>query len=145
MDKRIIIEGKMYIEPHRRPMLIIEDFDSVRSSVGKYFQDNGFNVISVGSAHDAISLGRLEEPEIVVIDHDLKHEDPYSVISSIHTTLPDTFVVLVCKTPPLGHSGYEENAGVQQLVGQSFDPASLRDILEKVNAHLHILPKGLIN
>ena len=76
-------------------LLIVEDFDFVRNLIGKEFQRNGYTIISVGSIEDALLVGKTDYPRVIIVDFDMRSNDPYLTVSVLHEAFPDSSIVVM--------------------------------------------------
>ena len=48
--------------------MILDDEDLIRESMGDFFEDCGWNVITTDNGHDALSLLEKTQPELALVD-----------------------------------------------------------------------------
>jgi ActR/RegA family two-component response regulator len=109
-------------------LLIIEDFDFIRNLVGKFFQFSGYSVVSVAGVQDALQVSRSESPSIVMIDYEMKRDNPYRVISAIRDVLQESYLVLVNDSRNNCNTDYAMGNGVNQILPRAIETVDLREI-----------------
>jgi response regulator RpfG family c-di-GMP phosphodiesterase len=112
----------------KKVLMVVEDYDFIRSLVGKYFQIDGYEVISVGNMHEAMAIGEMEQPKIVIVDFEMVTNDPYLVVSILHNMLPLSQIVLVNGRHK--HCDKEEAkiAGANKILERIFDPLAFEEL-----------------
>ena len=113
----------------KKVLMIVEDFDYIRNVVGKYFQLNGYDIISVGNLHEAMAIGQLEQPQVVIVDFDMASNDPYLIVSILHNILPLSQLIMV--NGRNRHCDKEEAniAGVNRILERIFNSEVLEEIV----------------
>ena len=113
----------------KKVLMIVEDFDYIRNVVGKYFQLNGYDIISVGNLHEAMAIGQLEQPQVVIVDFDMASNDPYLIVSILHNILPLSQLIMV--NGRSRHCDKEEAniAGVNRILERIFNSEVLEEIV----------------
>ncbi len=69
-------------------MLIIDDDDSVRASLGSYFEDSGWYILQSGSAEEGLAQVVQEKPDAAIIDIRLPGMDGETFIRIAHEICP---------------------------------------------------------
>ena len=111
-----------------RVVLIVEDFDAIRTILARYFQHLGFEVISAGTIHDALIVAADRTPDVVIVDFDLRGDDPYRAVESVHDAEPESFIVLMNGWTKRSAEEKAKAAGAQQIIERTFDTAVLDGI-----------------
>jgi len=112
----------------KKVLMIVEDYDFIRNVVGKYFQNDGYGIISAGNMKEAMAIAESELPKVVIVDFDMRTNDPYLIISILHQILPLSQIVLVNGRHK--HCDREEAkiAGADKVIERIFDPLALEQI-----------------
>lgn len=121
----------------RNILLIVEDFDAIRNLLGKYFQNEGYTVISVGRTQDVLLLGKTEELQIVLVDLDMSGDDPYHTISTIHEAFPSTYVILMEGNANHSITDKAIRAGAREILKRTYDLSVLKNIVDNIAQESH--------
>jgi two-component system response regulator RegA len=117
------------IEEKSKVLLIVEDFDFIRNLVGKYFQSRGYDVISVASTSDALLISKTELPSVIVVDFDMRRNDPYLIISVLHNALPDSYLILMNGIHTHCSEEKAKEAGANRTLERNFQSTILDDVI----------------
>ncbi len=99
-------------------VLVIDDEESVRISLGFHFEDCGFITRSVDSGESAIRMIEEEVPEVVIVDLRLPGMDGIEFIKQASARWPDIHFVIYTGSPAA--SIPEEVEGRQGVSGRIF-------------------------
>ncbi len=112
-------------------LMIVEDFDFIRNIVGKYFQTNGYDIISAGNMQEAMAIGQWDQPHIIIVDFDISN-DPYLIVSILHNILPLSQIIMV--NGRSRHCDTEEAkiAGANRILERLFNPEVLEEIIHSI-------------
>ncbi len=114
-------------------LLIIEDFDFIRTLVGKEFQKNGYTIISVGTIEDAIFVGKTDPPAVVIVDFEMRSSDPYIALSILRNTLSYAYIILMNGNIRHGSEEKAREAGAQRTMERSFSLSTLDEIIHSAS------------
>jgi DNA-binding NtrC family response regulator len=112
----------------KKVLMIVEDFDSIRNLVGRYFQVDGYEVISAGNMHEAMMIGQHEEPNVVIVDFDMSN-DPYVTVTMLHNILPESKVIVMDGRKRQCDAEEVTKAGATLVMERQFNPSSLEQIV----------------
>ena len=120
----------------KKVLMIVEDFDFIRNQVGRYFQIDGYEVISAGNMQESLAIGQREQPAVVIVDFDMASNDPYIIVSILHNILPLSEIVMV--NGRSRHCNIEEAkvAGANVILERVFNPSVLEDIIHSADLEL---------
>src|SRR5579864_2270897 len=79
----------------RKSVLLVGDRYFIRNELAEFFQVQGYGLVSVGSDGKEVLAGILLKPEVIIVDYEMQHNDPYLVIAILHTSLPSSFIALM--------------------------------------------------
>lgn len=79
----------------RAVILILEDFDEIRSLLSGYFARRGCEVFSSATLRDALAIAWQETPNIILIDHGLRNDTALHAIAWLHEGFPESRIVLI--------------------------------------------------
>ena len=118
-----------HISEETKKVLIVGDTHFVRNVFGRFFQEHGYEIASVGGEPEEISAGIRMHPEVVIVDYEMHHNDPYLVTAILHDALPSSRIALLN-----GHSRHCNEvearlAGAQKVISRSCNASVLEDII----------------
>ena len=121
----------------KKVLMIVEDFDFIRNLVGRYFQIDGYEVISAGNMQEAMAIGQWEQPAVVIVDFDMATNDPYVIVSILHNILPLSEIIMVNGRSRHCNIDEAKVAGANIILERLFNPSVLEGIIH--NADIEIL------
>jgi two-component system, response regulator RegA len=101
-------------------LLIVEDFDFIRNVIGKEFQKNGYTIISVASIEDALLVGKAEFPSAIIVDFEMRSNDPYLTISVLHKALPDSSIIMINGNIKCSNTEKARELGAERILERDF-------------------------
>jgi two-component system cell cycle response regulator len=106
-------------------ILIVDDDDSIRSSMHEFMEKAGFNALSASSAEDAIKVLKANDIEIVITDIMLPGQDGLELTDLIKANCDIDVIVM---TGYSGNYSYEEaiNKGASDFI---FKPVRFEEVL----------------
>lgn len=109
-------------------VLLAEKNDTIRGVAETVLRQNGFDVISVGSADKAHEVLEFSIPDLILMDSSLKGDDNQPAYQKIRSTAKTGAVPIL-----LMADQYDESLGVaaEQVVIRPFDPANLIERITK--------------
>jgi response regulator RpfG family c-di-GMP phosphodiesterase len=122
------MKNKVMEHGPQKVVMIVEDYDFIRSLVGKYFQRDEYEVISAGNMQEAMAIGLQEQPKVVIVDFDMASNDPYVIVSILHNILPLSQIVLVNGRSRNCDREEAKIAGADRILERIFDPLVLEEI-----------------
>lgn len=78
-----------------RSVLIVDDEELIRETLGEYLAQVGFAVTTRGSAEEALALAEKQRFEVVLCDVQLPGMDGLELLDRLQRLSPDTFVLLI--------------------------------------------------
>ena len=124
------------LEGRRKVLLIVEDFDQIRNILGKFFQVNGYVVISVGTLDDALHVGRSENPSLLIVDFEMQKNDPYRILSILHHSLPESNVALMNGARQRCNEEKAHEAGASRILERSLNISALEELIHDAHGEL---------
>ena len=76
-------------------VLIIDDDDSVRSSLSSYLEDSGFDPLTASDGKQGIEIFGQKDVDLVLVDLRMPEMDGYEVIKHIHKKSPHTPLIVI--------------------------------------------------
>jgi two-component system nitrogen regulation response regulator NtrX len=117
-------------------ILIVDDEESIRQTLGGILTDEGFHVITAGSGEEALRLLEEEPPNLVVLDIWLPGMDGIEVLKTIKVLHPNLQVVMMS-----GHGTIETAVKATKLGAFDFieKPLSLEKVILVVNHAMELV------
>jgi ActR/RegA family two-component response regulator len=116
--------------PKKHALLLIENFDKMRNTLGRQCAENGYEVAATGSLESALMLAKNENPDVVIFDFNMKMmHDPYVAVSLLHNALPKGKIIilyrgelgLVEKLRSLGASSIVHPRNIEAELNRTFN------------------------
>ncbi len=107
-------------------VLIVDDEEGIRKSLGDILEDEGYEVIKASDAEEAIKLLDAYSPDLVFLDIWLPDRDGIEVLEEIKSKVPELPVVMIS-----GHGTIEQAVKATKLGAYDFleKPLSLDRVL----------------
>jgi DNA-binding NtrC family response regulator len=126
----------------RLNLLVVDDDATVRQQLERLYIQNGYSVVAVYSAEEAISRLTEEDIDFVITDIKLPGMDGVQLISHIHQNLPDVPVIAITGYSDIQTAVNVLKLGASDFVVKPFDlgavDESTRAALEKSNVNMEI-------
>jgi two-component system, NtrC family, nitrogen regulation response regulator NtrX len=113
-----------------KEILIVDDEESIRQTLGGILTDEGFEVLMCSSGEEAVQIVEDEQPNLVLLDIWLPQIDGIEALKLIKTSRPQTQVVMMS-----GHGTIETAVKATKLGAFDFieKPLSLDKVILVVN------------
>ncbi len=117
-------------------ILVVDDDDRLRALLSRYLAENGFRVTTAASAAEAREKLRFLQPELIVLDVMMPHEDGLQFLDSLRRDNDAVPVLLLTArgAPEDRIAGFE--AGADDYLPKPFDP---KELLLRIRARLRRL------
>ncbi len=77
-------------------LLIVEDYDVIRSILSKLCLENHYTIISTGNVKEALIALKKDHPKIIIFDVNMKTvKDPIGAITSLRSSHPSSTIIAV--------------------------------------------------
>jgi DNA-binding NtrC family response regulator len=122
----------------RRRILVVDDEESVRTSIGKILQFHGFSVVSACDLTDAIDKLAAESFDVVLTDLRMSGpEDGLLLIERVRKTYPNTVTLLMSAHANLVGGTASLRLSSDEVISKPTDiPTLLRKINDRLTASL---------
>ncbi len=104
-------------------ILIIDDDDSVRSSLSNYLEDSGFNPLTAIDGRKGIKIFEEQDIDLVLVDLRMPEIDGYDVIKHIHRESPQTPLIVIS-----GASGIQDAIETMKIGAWDYLVKPIRDM-----------------
>jgi DNA-binding NarL/FixJ family response regulator len=115
-------------------LLIVEDFDFIRNILGKEFQKHHYTIISVGSIDDALFVAQTDTPDTIIIDFEMRSNDPYRALSVLHNSLPDAYTILMNGNSKRSTEEKAKASGADRTLERAVNISTLDEIIQSAAA-----------
>ena len=85
-------------EPSAITILVVDDEEPIRQTVGFYLEDNDYNVLGAENGRVALEIFQQKKPDLVLVDLRMPEMDGLDVLSQITKQSPDTPVIVISGT-----------------------------------------------
>jgi len=118
-------------------ILLVGETYFIQNELAQFFQEQGFDVMSIGSDGKELLTGISINPEIIILDYEMQHNDPYLVTAILHKALPTSFIALMN-----GHSRHCDqaeamSAGAHKILSRTCDALEFEHILQGIEEEVH--------
>lgn len=117
-----------------RRILIVEDYEDVRSMLKILLESEHFRVLEAGSGAEALKLVRRERPDAILMDLALPGFDGFETIRRVRQIDGFQNTPIIVLTAYTGQSVYETalNAGTTYFMGKPVDFDELAELLDEI-------------
>jgi DNA-binding NtrC family response regulator len=117
----------------KRTILIIDDDASVRNSLAKLLEGEGYRVLPACNSAEALKWFGSEDIHLVVMDVNLGEENGWETFERMNTM--NGFVPTIIATAEFGQHDRAVAAGVEALIEKPMDVPLFLEIVEDLLAH----------
>jgi len=118
----------------RPSILVVEDFQALRSSVMQWLRVNfpGIHINGVGTGEEALERARLSRPDVVLMDIDLPGINGLEATSLFRVRAPGTAVVMLTMHDTPAHRQAASDAGAAGFIAKADLEDQLASTLEVI-------------
>lgn len=130
--------GAIETKTAERPILVVDDEESIRESIREILSDEGYRVIEASDGKKVLELIRKERPRLVLLDIWMPQVDGIGLLREIKEKEPGIDVIMIS-----GHGNIHTAVTAAKLGAFDFieKPLSLEGLLHAVRRALGELPK----
>jgi putative two-component system response regulator len=85
-------------DPSEITILVVDDEEPIRQTVGYYLEDNDYNVLEAENGRAGLELFEQKKPDLVLVDLRMPEVDGLDVLAHIAGQSPDTPVIVISGT-----------------------------------------------
>ena len=115
----------------RGTVLIVDDEELLRWSLGERLLQDGFTLIESGTAADAIAQIRLGGIDLVLLDWRLPDSDGVAVLRELKARSPEAGIILMTALPTLENAAAASEYGACDFLIKPFDLDDMAATVEK--------------
>jgi UDP-3-O-[3-hydroxymyristoyl] N-acetylglucosamine deacetylase len=113
-------------------VLVVDDEERIRSSLGGILSDEGFRVVATGNASGVLDLITLEKPEVVLLDVWMPELDGIELLRRIKQKNPRTHVIMISGHANIQNAVAATRLGAADFIEKPFSVSGLLASLEHV-------------
>jgi CheY-like chemotaxis protein len=124
-----------YAEQVMKKILVIDDNVSVRDSIVRILEDEGYQVVSAGDGCGGLALFKSEQPDLVITDMIMPEKDGIETIRAIVGMNPMAKIIAMSGFSTMGAADlltFARHAGASGTLGQPFDPDQLTAMIQTI-------------
>jgi CheY-like chemotaxis protein len=118
----------------KKKILVVDDEPMVCAAVEMMLKVDGHEVVTAGSAKDALGLFDRDTFDLVITDYSMPTMKGDELAAAIKARLPRQPVVLITAHAEMLKSSGAPLAGVDQIIGKPFLLENLREAIKNVTA-----------
>ena len=123
-------------------LLLVEDNDSLRDVLTTVLEREGFSVIAVRSAEDALHVFSAESIGCVLADFKLPRMHGIDLAKKIHESAPHLPFVIMTAFGSIDVAVEAMKSGASDFITKPFEPQSIAPLLREVMKHNRIVDRG---
>jgi two-component system, NtrC family, response regulator HydG len=116
-------------------LLIVDDELSVRDSLGKWFREEGYEVVIAESASEALTLLAADKPDAALLDIKMRGTDGIELQRRIHEIDPQILVIMMTGYASVETAVAALKNGAYDYVTKPLDPDEISHLIKKALAH----------
>ena len=116
-------------------LLIVDDELSVRDSLGKWFGEEGYEVVTAESASEALSRIAAQPFDVALVDIKMRGTDGIELQRRMHEVYPDLTVIMMTGYASVETAVAALKNGAYDYVTKPLDPDELAHLVKKALAH----------
>jgi two-component system, cell cycle response regulator DivK len=126
------MEGHLpFVQPVKRTILVVDDFDDTRLLLKSWLEKKGFNVVQAENGNQAVSAAQEARPDLIIMDIEMPELDGLAATRKIRT------IKELDKVPVVAVSAYGAQqfraealaAGCSEYVSTPFEPDKLERVI----------------
>lgn len=133
-------EKSAYNPRRSSKILVVDDEEEVRSNVGEFLGNQGYDIVEAGDGEEAITMAFTQKPDLILLDLRLPKVDGYQVCQTLKgnpiTSIIPVIIITALNTTPQKVKGIE--FGADDYIEKPFDleelVARIKMVLRRVQA-----------
>jgi len=113
-------------------VLIVEDHDRLREQLGRFYEEEGYKVITAACGEEGIEKLTKEKFAIVVSDVKMPGIDGFQLARHIREKYPDTDIILITAFGNIKQAVEAMKLGASDYITKPFQPEAIRLVSEKL-------------
>jgi DNA-binding NtrC family response regulator len=113
-------------------VLIVEDHDRLREQLGRFYEEEGYKVVTAACGEEAIEKLTREKFAIAVSDVKMPGIDGFQLARHIREKYPDTDIILITAFGNIKQAVEAMKLGASDYITKPFQPEAIRLVSEKL-------------
>jgi len=137
---------KLFIKLRQMKILLIDDDEWIRDSLGLYFEGEGCHLLAVETAEEGVEALKKQDYDIVMVDYRLPGMDGLEFLKRIQKTQPHALKVLITAYKSEGVVSEALKIGVQDFIEKPFTTKTIEESLTRlIENHEQEINEGHVN
>ncbi|MFV0457030.1 MAG: 7TM-DISM domain-containing protein [Pseudomonas sp.] len=128
-DSNVVIEG------NERSVLIVDDLQQNRESLGDLLAGYGFDVLTASSGGQALAMLRAVEVDLLITDQMMSPMDGWALLTEARTLYSDLPVILYSAAPPLRPPGTPSHIAFTAVLLKPAASGEMVELVDKLASH----------
>ena len=124
-------------------ILIVDDEEIMRSSLGDWLREDGYEVLAVEDGFKAIEQVKKEEWDLALVDLKMPGIDGIEVLKRVSKIRPDLPVVIVTAYATVDTAVMTMKEGATDYIVKPFDPEEISLVIKKIVEHQRLLKENI--
>jgi signal transduction histidine kinase/DNA-binding response OmpR family regulator len=121
------------VEKRKYPILVIEDDDDVRYTIGQYLSSRGYDVLFAADSMGGIEEAKKHQPFMIVLDVILPGKDGWDILRELKN-LKSTKNIPVIVISILGDKNFGYSLGASEYMSKPFSSEQLFSAISKIES-----------
>ena len=137
---------KLFIKLRQMKILLIDDDEWIRDSLGLYFEGEGCHLLALETAEEGVEALKKQDYDIVMVDYRLPGMDGLEFLKRIQKTQPHALKVLITAYKSEGVVSEALKIGVQDFIEKPFTTKTIEESLTRlIENHEQEINEGHVN
>jgi DNA-binding NtrC family response regulator len=125
-------------------VLIVDDEEIVRESLGGWLEKDGYHVASVPDGRTAVERMRAEPWNVILVDLKMPGMDGLQVLDEARKLQPEAAVIMITAYATVDTAVRAMKLGAADYLVKPFDPEELSLLMQKVVAQQHLVRENVV-
>jgi DNA-binding NtrC family response regulator len=113
-------------------ILVVEDHEELREQIGKFYEHEGYSVVTAASGEEAIEKLSKQKFAIIVSDVKMPGMDGFQLTRHVREKYSDTDVILITAFGNIKQAVDAMKLGASDYISKPFQPEAIRFVSEKL-------------
>ena len=123
---------KLFSKLKHMKILLIDDDEWIRDSLGLYFKDEGCQLLALETAEEGIETLKGQTYDIIMVDYRLPGMDGLEFLKRIQKTQPHALKVLITAYKSKGVVTAALKIGIQDFIEKPFTTKTIEESLTRL-------------
>ena len=123
---------KLFSKLRHMKILLIDDDEWIRDSLGLYFKDEGCQLLALETAEEGIETLKGQTYDIIMVDYRLPGMDGLEFLKRIQKTQPHALKVLITAYKSKGVVTAALKIGIQDFIEKPFTTKTIEESLTRL-------------